>query len=52
MATIVTKLSAKLLMELVRVVKVDESEVYVPVDIPDMKTEKNGWEMDVTVIDP
>lgn len=39
-------------MELMRVLKVDESELYVPVDIPDMKAEKNGWEMAVTVMDP
>lgn len=39
-------------MELLRVLNVDESDVYVPVDISDMKAEKNGWEMDVTVIDP
>ena len=35
-----------------RLLNVDESEVYVPMLILDTKLEKNGWDMDVTVIDP
>ena len=52
METTATKLSANALIEFIRLLNVDELELYVPMLIPDTKVEKNGWDMDVTVIDP
>ncbi len=52
METTATKLSANVLIEFIRLLNVDESELYVPMLMPDTKVEKNGWDMDVTVIDP
>lgn len=52
METTVTKLSANALIEAVRVLKVGELESYVPLLMLGINVEKNGWDMDVIVIDP
>lgn len=52
LATTATKLSANILIEAVRLLKVDELEEYVPVLMFGIKVEKNGWDIDVIVIDP
>lgn len=52
LATTATKLSANVLIEAVRLLKVDEPEEYVPVLMFGTKVEKNGWDIDVIVIDP
>jgi hypothetical protein len=52
LATTATKLSANVLIEAVRLLKVDELEEYVPVLMFGIKVEKNGCDMDEIVIDP
>ena len=52
LATTATKLSAKALIEVVKVMNVGEVEGYVPVLMPDTKVEKKGWEIEVTVSEP
>ena len=51
-ATTETNPSAKLLMEEMRDVKVEDEDEYVPTAMLDWNVEKKGWETDVTLREP